>query len=118
MDAEVTTEPLIEGGENNFVRMLPTGIKRPNLQLKRGVASTDSPLVKWCRDIFEMDFVKPVVPQSLTVQLLDGKGTPIRVWSFSNAWPVKWQIANLGSTRNEVLIETIELSYTNSVRKV
>lgn len=116
MTAEVTTESLVEGGENNFVHTLPTGLKHPNLQLKRGVASTDSPLIEWCRDVFEMGFIKPVAPQSLMVQLLDQKGEPLRGWFFGNAWPIKWEVANLSSTKNEVLIETIELSYTYSFR--
>jgi phage tail-like protein len=41
---------------------------------------------------------------------------PIRAWSFANAYPVKWEVENFGSTKNEVVIEKIVLSYTYSNR--
>ena len=118
ISAEVDTETVVEGGENRYVHTLPKGVKHPNLELKRGIASMTSPLVIWCRSVFEMDFITPVVAQPIVVQLLDASKLPIRAWSFANAFPVKWEVENFNSTKNEVAIEKIVLSYTYSNRLI
>ncbi len=118
ISAEVDTETVVEGGENRYVHTLPKGVKHPNLELKRGIASMTSPLVIWCRSVFEMDFITPVVAQPIVVQLLDESKLPIRAWSFANAFPVKWEVENFNSTKNEVAIEKIVLSYTYSNRLI
>ncbi|WP_050478915.1 phage tail protein [Herbaspirillum rhizosphaerae] len=118
ISAEVDTETVVEGGENRYVHTLPKGVKHPNLELKRGIAPLTSPLVIWCRSVFEMDFITPVVAQPIVVQLLDESKLPIRAWSFANAFPVKWEVENFNSTKNEVAIEKIVLSYTYSNRLI
>ena len=118
ISAEVDTETVVEGGENRYVHTLPKGVKHPNLELKRGIAPLLSPLVIWCRSVFEMDFITPVVAQPIVVLLMDESKMPIRVWSFANAFPVKWEVENFNSTKNEVAIEKIVLSYTYSNRLI
>ena len=114
--SEIDLEEVVEGGENRFVHRLPKGIKHPKLTLKRGIADESSALVKWCRKILESDFIAPIVPQLMLVYLMDAKKTPIRAWSFANAYPVNWEIEDFTSTKNEVAIEKIELSYNYSSR--
>ncbi|SFA98914.1 conserved hypothetical phage tail region protein [Collimonas sp. OK607] len=118
MSAEIETETVVEGGENRYVHTLPKGVKHPFLELKRGIAPLSSPLVVWCKSVFELGFMTPVVAQPIVVQLLDEKQLPLRVWSFANAYPVKWEVENFGSTKNEVAIEKIVLSYTYSNRLI
>ncbi|WP_050468263.1 phage tail protein [Herbaspirillum chlorophenolicum] len=118
MSAEIETETVVEGGENRYVHTLPKGVKHPFLELKRGIAPLTSPLVVWCKSVFELGFMAPVVAQPIVVQLLDEKQLPLRVWSFANAYPVKWEVENFGSTKNEVAIEKIVLSYTYSNRLI
>jgi hypothetical protein len=43
---------------------------------------------------------------------------PIRGWSFESAYPLKWEVESFSSTKNEVAIEKIVLSYTASMRIV
>ena len=116
--AEVSTEDVPEGGENRFVHKLPKGVTHGNLELKRGIASMTSPLVVWCRSVMEMDFMVPIVPQPLVVYLMDETGVPIRAWSFANAFPIKWEVEGFSSTKNEVAIEKIVLSYNYSNRLI
>ncbi|WP_229413508.1 phage tail protein [Massilia violaceinigra] len=116
ISAELETETVIEGGENRYVHTLPTHYKSRSLQLKRGLASTSSPLVKWCISVFEGDFVRPILAQPLVVCLMNADGLPIRSWSFANAYPVKWEVEAFGSEKNEVAIENITLSYNYSNR--
>lgn len=114
--SEMETEPYQEGGENRFRHALPKGVTHPNLVLKRGIAKLESPLVIWCKAVLEGDLVLPVTPQSLLVMLLDEERSPLRSWSFSGAYPVKWEVGAFESTRNEVALETVELAYTSSYR--
>lgn len=108
---EMETEDLLEGGENRFVHRLPKSIKYPKLVLKRGIAKLNSPLVKWCRDVLEGAFIEKFKPMTVEVSLMDEAGAPVRVWSFVNAFPVSWEVENFNSTKNEIAIEKIELSY-------
>jgi len=115
ISVEMETEPVVEGG-NQFTLQLPKALKHGNLVLKRGIAHRKSPLVRWCRDVLEMNFAVPIKPQQVSVALMNGKGQPVRRWEFNNAFPVKWGVDAFNSTKNDVAIETIELSYSNSIR--
>ncbi|ACE84449.1 phage tail protein [Cellvibrio japonicus] len=113
---ELGTEDVTEGGENRFVHKLPTGVKHNNLELKRGIAPMTSPLVVWCRSVMELDFIAPIMPQLVSVYLMNENAIPIRAWTFANAFPVKWEVESFSATKNEVAIEKIVLSYTYSNR--
>jgi len=116
--SEIDFQETVEGGENRFVHRLPKGVKHPLLSLKRGIADINSPLVKWCIAVLEGEFAKPIEPREVKVYLLDENHDPLRGWSFANAYPVKWEIDSFNSTKNEVAIETIDLSYNYSNRIV
>ncbi len=109
--SEMETEDLAEGGENRFVHRLPKTLKHPKLVLKRGVAPKDSPLVDWCKDVLEGQLIEQVKPMTVEVSLMNEAGEPTRVWSFVNAFPVNWEVEGFNSTKNEIAIEKIELSY-------
>ena len=115
LSTEMETEPIVEGG-NQYSLLLPKSLKHANLVLKRGIADASSPLVKWCREVLETDFTKPIVPSLVNVYLLGADGNALYGWAFTNAYPVKWNIESFGSTKNEVAIETIELCYLSSSR--
>lgn len=112
--SELDTEEIAEGGENRFLHRLPKAIKHPQLELKRGITTTNSKLATWCRAVLESDWSQPIKTNNVTVYLLDEDGSPARGWSFANAYPVKWEIDDFKSTKNEVAIETVVLSYTYS----
>ncbi len=114
--SELETEPLVEGGENRYVYSLPKSVKHPNVVLKRGIAQITSPLVIWCRAVLEADFVTQIIPMPIMVYLMNEEKTTVRGWTFANAYPVKWEIEPFNSTKNEVAVEKIELSYTYSNR--
>jgi len=109
--ATIETETYNELGENNYVQQLPKPPTYTNLVLKRGIADLHSPLVKWCRSIFEGNFTKAIKPMPVQVHLLGKDQAPVRSWSFSNAYPVSWEVESFNSSKNEVAIEIIELRY-------
>ena len=116
ISTEMSTEDVTEGGENRFVHKLPTTIKQSNLELKRGIAPASSPLVSWCQEVLEGDFITAIVPKLISVYLLNENAEPIRGWTFANAFPIKWEVEGFNSTKNEVAVEKIVLSYTYSNR--
>jgi phage tail-like protein len=118
ISSEMSTEDVSEGGENRFIHKLPTAIKQSNLELKRGIAPTSSPLVVWCQQIMEGGFISAITPRTINVYLLNEEATPIRGWSFANAFPIRWEVEGFNSTKNEVAIEKIVFSYTYSKRIV
>ena len=109
---EIETELVREGGENRFAYHLPKAIKPSRLVLKRGVAPAKSSLVMWCRRTFETGLAWPLSPRLVKVSLLDAESQPLRSWSFSHAYPVKWSVDPFQSQKNEVAMETVELVYT------
>ena len=113
---ELEVESVSEGGENRFVHQLPKGVKYPRLVLKRGIAPSTSMLVTWCKSTLETGLTLPIVPKSVQVFLLDAAGDPLRTWAFEHAYPVKWVVDPLESTKNQVAMETIELVYAHSTR--
>ena len=116
--SEMDTEDVVEGGENRYVYRLPKSVKHPKLVLKRGIATLDSPLVKWCKSVLETGLIAPIEVVLLRVFLLNEDKDPIRAWDFADAYPVNWEVDAFNSTKNEVAIEKIELSYTYSSRYI
>ncbi|WP_443632946.1 phage tail protein [Candidatus Marifrigoribacter sp. Uisw_064] len=39
-------------------------------------------------------------------------------WNFIKAWPVAWSVASLESMNNEILIESISMSYNYFTTKI
>lgn len=111
-------EPVGEGGENRFVHSTPQRPKYENLVLRRGITSLDSPFVKWCQAALEGNPGDPIAPRDVHVSLDDAGGSAIRVWQFSSAWPVKWQVSSLAGDGGEIAIEAVELAYAYFRRAV
>jgi phage tail-like protein len=106
-----TSKTVKEGGENRFVHRLPAPVKHPLLVLRRGVLPMSSPWVAWCRDVLEGGPAAPVTTSLIHVSLLDENGQPLRVWSFDKAFPVKWEVEPFQSSKCEIAVEKLELSY-------
>lgn len=106
-----------EGGENRFEHTLPEAKQHSNLVLSRGLTNLGSPLVRWCKTVLEGDFTTPIEPMQIMVFLLNSKSLPRAAWSFDNAFPVAWKLGQFNATKNEVALETIELSY-NTVERM
>jgi phage tail-like protein len=115
ISTEMQIESLAEGGENRFVHQLPKGNKQGKLSLKRGIVAKNSQLVAWCKQVLEGglgDGAKAlIVPKQVLVSLLDADLNPVRTWTFTNAYPVRWELEALNATKNEVAVERIDLAY-------
>jgi len=107
----LNTEEVVSGGENRFKYRLPTQVSFENLTLKRGIVLMASPLIDWCQQTLDNGLALAITPKDVIVKLLNADGQPCQTWTFVNAYPVKWSVSELGSEKNALLIETIELSF-------
>ena len=102
-------EEVREGGENRFSHRLPNPARFGNLVLKRGLL-LDFEVTAWIEDAV-MNFT--FAPKEVHIDLLNESHAPLASWTFTGAWPVKWQVSNFKSTGNEVVVETLELAYAS-----
>lgn len=116
ISSEMETETITEGGENRFVYRLPKTVKYQNLKLKRGILNRNSELSKWCAEVLMGDFTKKITPRLIRVSLLNEEGNELAGWEFHNAYPIKWEVSDLNSMKNEIAVETIELAFSYMTR--
>jgi phage tail-like protein len=121
----VEVETQCETGANVYQHRLPKGAKSSTLRLKRGLLTTDQPLILWCRDILQGNGAAPIQTATLIVQLrnvshrIGDAATAstddeiLREWSFSGAWPTQWKLSALNATNREVVVESIEFNYAD-----
>ena len=51
-------------------------------------------------------------PSNVLVTLLSESKMPLAAWLFLKAYPVKWATGDLDASKPDVLIDTLELAYT------
>jgi len=76
-----------------------------HLILKRG-ASVDRQLCEW----WKQSALGTPAPKSLSVVLLDERGTPQIRWTCKAAQPVRYALSALNAVTPSVVVETMELS--------
>jgi phage tail-like protein len=116
LEAERQLETVQAGGANGRVLQLPSGVKYPNLVLKRGYITSASFLSEWVAQTVTSNLSQPIFTQGLLVALCDADRNPLVVWVASEAWPVKWVTGPLDSMKNEVLTEHLEFTYSSIAR--
>ena len=100
-----------EGTEITTPRKLPGLTKYGNLSLKWG--TTDSmDLYNWRKQIIDGN----VQRKNLAVIVIDEGGNDKARYEFVNAWPSKYDPADLNATGNAVAIETLEIVHEGMVR--
>lgn len=117
LSVEIEPETVAEGGLNTYRHRLPTAPKYSDLVLKRGYVTQTLPLFQWCQKTIQGGFSQPIQPKVLSLQLLapgateDAAPTIVRQWSFFGAWPTKWSLSEFTSTKNDVVIESLQFAY-------
>ena len=105
LSSELEVMTYNEGGKNDGVHKLPTRMKHPNLVLKRGV-TTVKDLQQWAQESFMGPDRKEI-----TLTMYNEHLDKIRIWSFKNAYPVKWTGPSFNSAQNTVATEVIEIAH-------
>ena len=102
-----------EGGLNSRVHRLPGRYKFSNVTLKRGIATDGSDLWDWINNNVQASDQGTVVAHDVTVPLLHLSGQkPLRTWTFSSAYPVKWSATALTAEQTAIAIETLALAHS------
>ncbi len=108
INMEIPYDEISEGGVNNTVYKLPKPIKLLNLVLKKGAMPKPNEFLHWCnKAIYDFQFE----PCNVKVDLVNGDEI-IKYWDIKNAYPVKLNISSFDANKNEIVIETIELAYS------
>ena len=105
---ETEVVPIREGGVNDTTFQLPGATKWSNLVMKQGFTGS-SALLDWRQGWMSCQPAKMTRANGTIVQLNTAR-TPMSTWSFSNAWPCKWEMAELDASKSELAIESIELA--------
>lgn len=108
LEAKVNTTTVREGGQNLYSHRLPERVDYGNLILERGYV-VGSPLN------IELNLVLSTAKfptSNVMVMLLGATGAPLGAWMFIKTYPVRWATSDLDASKEEVTIDTIELSYT------
>ncbi|GHE63677.1 MULTISPECIES: phage tail protein [Roseivirga] len=116
ISAEIETEEVANGGDNTFKYKLPKATKYSNLVLKRGILSPNSALTQWCIETLTSGLDSAIKTKSINLSLLNADKSPLMTWNFVNAYPVKWNISDLKSQEDGIVVETLEFAY-NSFKK-
>jgi OOP family OmpA-OmpF porin len=121
---ETSVVELEEGGFNATTRKLIGRTKFPNIVLKKGVLSGDSDLYKLkLRNMKDTAASASssttsawVTPDrfSGTVTQMGPEGSNIK-WFFSGAFISKWEGPDFDATKNEISVESIEISHNGLV---
>ena len=107
LSVELEFEEVKEGGQRLFTHQLPVRTKHSDLVLKRGLYS-GSFLTKWFNDALD-NFI--YLPINLEVVLLNENHLPIKVWRIAHALPKKLEISSFNAESNEIVVETLTLTY-------
>ena len=117
LKAKIVTEPLREGGNNNFIFQMPIGTEWENLVLKRGVVRS-SELIDWVRDAID-SFI--FTPMPIIVKLLGDNSEILISWTFLNAIPLGMEISSFDAQSKggpgDILVETLTFSHHGCQRE-
>jgi phage tail-like protein len=109
---EFSIEEVASGGENQFKYRLPTVSSSENLVLRRAIVPPDSLLVNWYESCINQGLSSPIQPENVTLSLVNANDQTIMLWTFHNAYPVKYDVSDLNTQENAIIIESLELAYT------
>lgn len=111
LSMELELEGVKEGGGNAYEINLPKRIKYGNLVLKRALLPADHPFIAWVNNAMDGNISKPIIPYGIMVKLMSDDATPLATWSCTQAYPVKWSVETFHAEKNEIAVETVELTY-------
>ena len=108
LSAEIKTKGQPEGGQNLYTQQLPTGVDYKNLVLERGMV---------IGSLLNLEFNEALSlykfhPSNVMVTLFGDDKAPIAAWLFLKAYPVKWSTSDLDASKKNLVIDTMELTYS------
>jgi phage tail-like protein len=96
--------PFKAGGVDNPFNLIGSA-KLTNLVLKQGFLK-DSRLLEWASSPPEK-----MVRSDGKIEMLNTAFELTGTWKFKRGWPCKWEISELDASKNEIVIETLEIAH-------
>lgn len=96
-----------EGGNNDYVHMLPGRIKWSNIVLKQGIARS-AELWQW---FLAGAHDGKVNRQHVSIVLGDAEYGKVAIWNVAEAYPVKWSTGPFNTKTMEIAVATLELAH-------
>jgi len=112
-DATTDAVDYREGTDPTTLRKLPGLTKYGNITLKWGL--TDNKAIwEWRKQVIDGKIKD--ARKTISVIILDDEGNEKVRWSFENAWPSKYDPADLNAKGSDVAIETLEIIHQGMTR--
>ena len=113
LSVEVAKVEYWEGG-SLIPNKSPGRMTFSDITLERG-ATSDRSLYDWFAEVVQLasglGLTDPAYKRNLDLVQLDRDGSPVRRWSIYNAWPTKFVAGDWDATSDDVLIESVTLTY-------
>ncbi len=100
----------IRNGDSPILKM-PGSAKFGHVIMKRGMFPNNSDFSEW---INQMN-TGTITTANIIVKLIDENGNVSCQWQLNNAFPTKIEGNNLAENGNEILVESIEVSFETMV---
>ncbi|MEN8228465.1 MAG: phage tail protein [Bacteroidota bacterium] len=107
LSVDIEMETKVEGGEHRFVHNLPVRSKFGDVTLKRG-KFLGSGILHWAKQAIEEFNFKP---SNVLISLMNSDHVPLYNWYLINAIPKKFEVSGFNAESNEIVVETLVLSY-------
>jgi len=108
LSTEVELQKVRSGGEKLVEYSLPQKVTHGNLVLERGMVIGSILNFQFDAAMSLFSFSS----SNVLVTLFNENSIPIAGWLCHNAYPVKWSISDLDANSNGVMVDTMELAYT------
>lgn len=108
LQAAIQTKPDTSAAANLCKKVIPTGVNYGDLQLKRGLV-LGSPLAQQIHYTFN-DF--KFIRSDVLITIYSEVGLPTQAFFFTEAYPIAWELNSLSAKAEDLLIETMTLTYT------
>ena len=113
LSVEIANVQYYEGG-SLIPNKSPGRLTFPDVTLERG-ATKDKDLFDWFQEVANtasgLGLTDPDYKRNLDIVQQDRDGKTLRRWTLNNAWPVKFVAGEWDNEANEVVIESVTLSY-------
>jgi phage tail-like protein len=109
---EFTAETIEDGDLNSYVHVVPKSLKHVNLVLKSGMIARESILAEWCIKTLQGDLFTRIERKTILVELMNDQDDVLIIWRFKDAYPATWVVDEFNSTKDTILVESIEFAYS------
>lgn len=108
LSSKTEVQSVHQGGDNDSIYSLPIKTTYDNLILEKGRTRSTMNFSIAINDMFFFYTFKPI---NILITAVNPKGIALSAWMVLDASPVRWSASDLDANSNEVIIDTLELTY-------